>query len=240
MAETGHARNVANFGTLISFCVGYGVDYKPTNALIQIPSLNALLADAQAALVDVQVKIVPWKNKVADRENIYEGVRPLSTRLLNAFEACGADANKVDNVKTYNRQVHGARAKALPVDNPGTPEDESKGNSVSHQSYVQVAEAFGQMPLRMWPLKSSSARKRIIYSNRDQGHSFVQGSFRASADSVLERGFRHGVVRIRHADVRDTCPPPICCEGSKKLHHVSQQATVCRRRIGSRQAFRLC
>ena len=145
MAETGHARNVANFATLISYCIGNGGDYKPTNALIEIPAMQALLASAQAALVDVQVKIVPWKNKVADRENIYEGVRPLSTRLLNAFEACGADANKVDNVKTYNRQVHGARAKALPVDNPGTPEDESKGNSVSHQSYVQVAEAFGQM-----------------------------------------------------------------------------------------------
>lgn len=26
MAETGHARNVANFGTLIAFCVGYGGD----------------------------------------------------------------------------------------------------------------------------------------------------------------------------------------------------------------------
>ena len=48
-------------------------------------------------------------------------------------------------MKTFQRQVHGARAKALPVDNPATPEDESKGNSVSHQSYVQVAEAFGQM-----------------------------------------------------------------------------------------------
>ena len=101
MAETGHARNVANFATLISYCIGNGGDYKPTNALIEIPAMQALLAQAQAALADVQVKIVPWKNKVADRENIYEGVRPLSTRLLNAFEACGADANKVDNAKTY-------------------------------------------------------------------------------------------------------------------------------------------
>ncbi|MEQ1605856.1 MAG: hypothetical protein ABL999_13415 [Pyrinomonadaceae bacterium] len=144
MAETGHAKNVANFGTLITFCGGYGADYAPTNALIQIPAMQAKLAAGQAALVDVQEKIVPWKNKVADRENIYKGVRPLSTRMLNAFAACGADANKVDNVRTYNRQVQGARAKALPADDPSTPEIESAGNSVSHQSYVQVAEAFGQ------------------------------------------------------------------------------------------------
>ena len=145
MAETGHARNVSNFSTLISFCIGYGGDYKPTNALIQIPSMQALLASAQAALADVQVKIVPWKNKVADRENIYEGVRPLTTKLLAAFDACGAPENKVDNVKTFHRQVHGARAKALPVDDPDTPENEASGNSVSHQSYVQVAASFGQI-----------------------------------------------------------------------------------------------
>ena len=145
MAETGHARNVANFATLISFCVGYGGDYKPTNALILIAAMQALLAAAQAALADVQVKIVPWKNKVADRENIYEGVRPLTTKLLAAFDACGAPENKVDNVKMFHRQVHGARAQALPLDDPDTPENEASGNSVSHQSYVQVAASFGQI-----------------------------------------------------------------------------------------------
>ena len=145
MAETGHARNVANLGTMIAFCIGYGVDYKPTNPLIEIPSLQALLAQAQAALDDVQVKLAPWKNKVADRENIYEGVRPLTTQILAAFDACGAAGNKVDNMRTFQRQVQGARAKALPPDDPSTPEDESKGNSVSHLSYVQVAEAFSQM-----------------------------------------------------------------------------------------------
>ena len=144
MAETGHARNVANFQTLIAFCEGYGGDYKPKNALIEIPALQALLAQAQAALDDVQTKLAPWKNKVADRENIYVGIRPLTTQVLAAFDASGAASNKARNMKTFQRQVHGARAKALPVDNPATPEDESKGNSVSHQSYVQVAEAFGQ------------------------------------------------------------------------------------------------
>ncbi|MBP9663849.1 MAG: hypothetical protein KBD94_04460 [Pyrinomonadaceae bacterium] len=145
MAETGHARNVANFDTLIAFCEGYGGDYKPTNTLIEIPALQTLLAQAQAALDDVQAKLAPWKNKVADRENVYEGIRPLTTQVLAAFDACGAAENKVDNMKTFQRQVHGARAKALPPDDPSTPEDESKGNSVSHQSYVQVAEAFSQM-----------------------------------------------------------------------------------------------
>jgi hypothetical protein len=145
MAETGHARNVEHFQQMISFCTGYGADYAPTNAMIALAALNTALTDAQTSLDDVQAAVAPWKLKVADRENIYKGIRPLTTRIVNSYEASGTDANKVDNVKTLHRQIHGARAKALPKDDPGTPEDESKGNSVSHRSYVQVAEAFGQM-----------------------------------------------------------------------------------------------
>lgn len=145
MAETGHARNVEHFQQLISFCTGYGADYDPTNAAIGLAALATKLGEAGASLDAVQSDLAPWKNKVADRENIYEGIRPLSTRIVAAFDACGADDNKVDNVKTFHRQIHGARAKALPNDDPGTPEDEAEGNSVSHQSYVQVAEAFGQL-----------------------------------------------------------------------------------------------
>lgn len=144
MAETGHAKNVANLATMISFVDGYGGDYKPSNAAIQLPQLNTLLTNSNAALDDVQTKLVPWKNGVADRENTYDGIRKLSTRLVNALEASGAPANKVDNLKTFHRQIQGARAKALPQDDPDTPENEASGNSVSHQSYVQIAEAFAQ------------------------------------------------------------------------------------------------
>ncbi len=31
------------------------------------------------------------------------GVRPRTTQILAAFKACGAAANKVDNMKTYQR-----------------------------------------------------------------------------------------------------------------------------------------
>ncbi|MBK7148718.1 MAG: hypothetical protein IPH78_07800 [Bacteroidetes bacterium] len=34
--ETGHAKNVANFEDLISFCTGYGASYNPSKAAIAI------------------------------------------------------------------------------------------------------------------------------------------------------------------------------------------------------------
>ena len=40
-SETGHAKNIANFQDLISFCQGYGVTYNPTKE-----SLNNVFFDS--------------------------------------------------------------------------------------------------------------------------------------------------------------------------------------------------
>jgi hypothetical protein len=41
-SETGHAKNVANFESLISFCIGYNADYNPSNAALKISALQTL------------------------------------------------------------------------------------------------------------------------------------------------------------------------------------------------------
>lgn len=145
MAETGHARNLEHFETMIAYLTGYGAAYAPSNPDLDIASLTGVRDDAANAIADVAAKLAPWKVKIADRENIYSGIRKLSTRLTNSYAATGTEDNKVDNVKTINRDIQGKRAKALPPDDPDTPEIESEGNSVSHQSYVQVAESFSKM-----------------------------------------------------------------------------------------------
>ena len=40
-SETGHAKNIANFQDLISFCQGYGATYNPTKESLKIPQLQA-------------------------------------------------------------------------------------------------------------------------------------------------------------------------------------------------------
>ena len=54
MAETGHARNAEHFQQMVSFCTGYGTDYDPTNAMIELAALNTALTHAQTSLDDVQ------------------------------------------------------------------------------------------------------------------------------------------------------------------------------------------
>jgi hypothetical protein len=82
----------------------------------------------------------PLTVAVNERQNAFADLRRLTTRVVNSFAASGAAQNAVDDAKTLKRKIDGARAKALPQDNPNTPDDESQGNSVSQQSYTQLTE----------------------------------------------------------------------------------------------------
>lgn len=142
MAETGHAKNVANFETMISFCIGYGTDYKPSNAALEVAQLQAALAAAQAAIDGVTTGLIGWKVKVNDRETVFDGIGKFMTRLSAAFAACGAPSNAVDDIKGFARKIAGARKGKIEVDDPNTPENEAAHNSVSQRSYTQVVEHF--------------------------------------------------------------------------------------------------
>lgn len=145
MAETGHAKNVANFGVLVSYVEGYGASYAPSNAAILLTALQDKMSDAEDSLDGVFATLAPWKNAVNARETAYSGLRKLVTRVVNSFAASGADQNAIDDAKAIKRKIDGARAKALPKDDPETPEDESKGHSVSQRSYSQTAEFFDEL-----------------------------------------------------------------------------------------------
>jgi hypothetical protein len=51
--EIGHSKNVSNFETLITFCKGYGADYKPSQPNREIAALQAKHAEAKSAVSDV-------------------------------------------------------------------------------------------------------------------------------------------------------------------------------------------
>lgn len=140
MSETGHARNVQHFAQMLSFVQAYGVDYKPSNPAVTVTNLQAKLAEAQAGIDAVTSALAPWKDVVNDRQNAFEDIRKLTTRVVNSFAASGAPENAVDDAKAFKRKIDGARAKALPKDDTNTPDDESKGGSASQQSYTQLVE----------------------------------------------------------------------------------------------------
>jgi len=139
--ETGHAKNVANFQDLIAFCTGYGATYNPTKNALKLPQLNTLFTSGQNALADVVTKNTAYNNAVNARIASFDGIRALSTRLINAFQTTDATTEKINDAKGFNRKIQGKRASKIdtPVD-PNAPAPITI--SSSHQSYDQLIQHF--------------------------------------------------------------------------------------------------
>ena len=84
-SETGHAKNIANFQDLISFCQGYGATYNPTKESLKIPQLQALYQLAQDKLNATKTQKTNFDNATNERRNSFANLKPLATKIINAF-----------------------------------------------------------------------------------------------------------------------------------------------------------
>lgn len=150
-SETGHAKNVANFESLISFCTGDGPAYNPTNANIKIPSMTALLTSSRSALQTVKTTKTTFDNASNSREIGFDPFKKLSTRIINALEATNAAKQTIDDAKTINRKIQGKRAggksdpPAPPVIPDPAPSPEDNQISVSQQSFDSLIDNFSKL-----------------------------------------------------------------------------------------------
>jgi len=134
--ETGHAKNVANFEDLISFCTGYGASYNPAKNPIKLQALNALHTEAENKMAEVNAAQTPWANAVAAREILFEPLSTFITRVVNALAASDVPGQVVDNAKTIARKIQGRRAtpkNSPPPPDPAVPEEETAKNISASQ-----------------------------------------------------------------------------------------------------------
>ncbi len=109
-SETGHAKNVANFETLIIDCQGFGSAYNPSNSAITITALQTIYTNASNALTDMDTKHNNLNHVINTREVLFIGLKPLATQIMAALLAAGANAQTMLNAKTINRKIQGSRA----------------------------------------------------------------------------------------------------------------------------------
>lgn len=114
--ETGHAKNVANFETLVTYLTNYGAVYNPSNANIQLSSLNEKAAAAKTIAEQVNDLAAKNSNAIASRDLAFKPLTKLSTRILNAIKASNVPQQVVDNAITHNRKIQGQRATAKLTD----------------------------------------------------------------------------------------------------------------------------
>lgn len=143
-AETGHAKNLANFQTLIQFVSGYGTTYNPTKDTLKIPQLNLIASNAHAKLSDVIQKNSEYNNTVNNRVIAFQNLRTLSTRLVNALQATHASKETIKDAKGYNRKLQGKKAlSAAVVSDLDTPAPVKI--STSQQSFDMQIQHFNAL-----------------------------------------------------------------------------------------------
>ena len=139
-SEVGHAKNVANFHDLISFCQGYGASYNPSKASLKVASLQTLETTAQNSLAAVIPLRTAYNDTVNARIQEFSGIKPLATRLVNALQATDATKEKIADAKTFNKKIQGGKSTPQTPVTPDTPAPTTISNS--QQSYDQLVQHF--------------------------------------------------------------------------------------------------
>lgn len=144
--ETGHPKNVANFETLISFCKGYNNSYNPTKESLKLTNLDTQLSEAKDVLQVVKTHKTAFDNATNTRQLAFTDLKMLSTRIINALAASGANSLTISDAKTINRKMQGIRAgSTAPASaTPGT-EPTDKTISTSQLSYDSRIDHFAKL-----------------------------------------------------------------------------------------------
>lgn len=143
--ETGHAKNVANFKRMITFCVSYQTDYSPSKQALQVANLQVQLSNAENVLANVKTTERAFNNATNLRMDAFSPLKKLATRVVNALEATEATKETIKDAVSINRKIQGKRAnkkevqEEKPVDVNATPPADKK-ISASQQSYDQLIE----------------------------------------------------------------------------------------------------
>ncbi len=136
-SETGHAKNVANFESLISFVKGYGATYNPSKDSIRIEALEVILANAKNSLIDIDTVFPTYTNAISAREFAFAPLSKIITRVNNAIKATDTTEQVDESVKTLVRKLQGIRASAKITDEE-KKQLEAEGKEVNQISASQM------------------------------------------------------------------------------------------------------
>lgn len=145
VSETGHAKNVANFQSLISFCSALGAVYNPSKESLKIPQLQSLLQSAQDKINSTITQKTSFDNATNSRRNAFADLKPLSTKITNAFAVSGAEQLGINNLKSMNKKLQGTTSKKAPATAEDSQPDTGKTISTSQQSYDKMVEHFSSI-----------------------------------------------------------------------------------------------
>ena len=137
ISETGHAVNLANTKTMIDYATTFAGDYQPNNAALSVANLTTMWTAGNTAHTTLTTAMMNAKGPMAARKTLFKPLDKLITRTLGSYDSTEADEQLKSNARSIADRIRGT----VKVD-----KNTNVNNvSVSHQSYVQKADAFQQL-----------------------------------------------------------------------------------------------
>ncbi len=138
-SETGHAKNLATFKTIVNFCQGYGAVYNPATEQIKLDNLLIQLAAAEQAHTDCIKKQTTFNNATDMRMKHFAELGAKATRIMNAILASGAGENTIKSARSIMNKLQGKRVGKI-NENPDPSQTPAQTSSVSQRSYDKQLE----------------------------------------------------------------------------------------------------
>ena len=114
-SEKGHAKNVAGFNDLITYCTGFGSKYNPSRKELGLPDLTMVHTNAEAVLSVLNKAMPTYNSAVAVKDEAFKPFNKLITKVQNSFSICGALKGEVDNAFTLAKKLKGQATKTEKV-----------------------------------------------------------------------------------------------------------------------------
>ncbi len=157
-SETGHAKNLANFQQLITFCTELGADYNPSRQELKLTEIKNMYTNASNSVTQYNQNYPVYTNAVSERELLFQLLNKLTTRIINALRASAAPAPLIENANTLVKKIQGrssskksATASQQDVASEPVPgaeiavEPPAKKNSVYQMSYDSRLQNFDKL-----------------------------------------------------------------------------------------------
>ncbi len=147
--ETGHAKNVDNLGDLIAGVTSFGVKYNPSNPLLALAALKTKETAARSSVNAVNATFIQLANASNERENAFQPLNVLVTRVLNTLRSSQSADNTDATIFTIARKIHGSRAasskaaaKKAAAANPEVKIETVSVSQLSYDSQVDNLDRF--------------------------------------------------------------------------------------------------
>ncbi|MFZ6012451.1 MAG: hypothetical protein ACOYXT_19055 [Bacteroidota bacterium] len=144
--QSANANIVANFKQLIGFCAAYGTAYSPSEDHLTLDVLYAQHRMAEDVMAALALAKTAYNNATNAREEAFEPLKKLATKMVNALAATKASKLTIDDAISVNRKIQGRRAGSKSKVNPAeTSEPASVSNSVSQQGFDTLLDNFAKL-----------------------------------------------------------------------------------------------